>query len=252
MHQTDENLRQYPSLTRRWSESDDEYFARVSNGPPLPAESRLHGANQSVPWITGYYTNRHGEPYEPPPPYRERDGDLGGDLFRGEILPNHHFNLYPNGGRRDYVTDSSGRRERYIIDGRGERVVWPFPDNVDTSGDDEDSDMVHLESGRIIPRSEWEADHPWEPSSEEPSDDTDDEFYQRRRLPMPRTRTSLYATSERERHDREVARTRTGYSTGARRGRRESHPRHGGQSYDLARERLRHRYHRPGRSSGHH
>lgn len=245
MHQADGNLQQNPSLPRRWSESDDEYSARVYYSRSL-AESRQNGVNQETTWIPGSSTDPHGEPDLPPPPYYERDDDLGG----GEILPNYLFNIYLNGTLRpDYVTDSSGRRERYIIDERGERVAWPLPDHVDTSEDDEDSDMVHLESGRIIPRSEWEADHPWEPSSEEPSDE---EFSERHRSPMPQARTSAYSTSARERHNREVARIRSGYSPEARRSQRESHPRYGGQLHHMTRDRPRHRDRRLGRSSGHH
>ena len=249
IHQAHEYSRQDRSLQRRWSESDDEYFERMHNGNPRPAESRQNGMNQATTWAPGYSTNEYGEPNLPPPPYYERDDDLGG----GETLPNHLFNMYPNGGRQpDYVTDSSGRRERYIIDGRGERVAWPLPDHVDTSDDDEDSDMVRLESGRVIPRSEWGADHEWEFSSEEPSDDTDEEFFQRRRSQMPQMRTSAYSTSERERRDREVASIRSGHSAGARRGHRESHPGFRGQSHHLVQERPRYRHRRPGRSSGHH
>ena len=249
IHQADGNLRQDRSLPRRWSESDDEYFARMHNGDPHPAESRQDGVNQATTWIPGYSTNAYGEPYLPPPPYYERDGDLGG----GEMLPDHLFNIYPDGGRRpDYVTDSSGRRERYIIDGRGERVAWPLPDHVDISDDDEDSDVVRLESGRVIPRSEWEAEHQWEPSSGEPSDDTDEEYSQRHRSPMPQTRTGPYWTSERERHDREAARIRSGHSAGARRSRRESHPGYGQQSHHMVRERPGHRDRRPARNSDHH
>ena len=90
------NPRQHPSLTRRWSESDDEYDARVHDGHPRPAESRQDGVNQATTWIPGYNTDDYGAPWVPPPPYSERDRDLGG----GEMLPNHHFNLYPGGGRR--------------------------------------------------------------------------------------------------------------------------------------------------------
>ena len=247
-HQADGNLRQNPSLRRRWSESDDEYFARTYYSRSL-AESRQDDVHQETTRIPGSSTNPYGEPYLPPPSYHEGDRDLG----EGEMLPNYLFNMHPNGlGRPDYVTDSSGRRERYIIDGRGERVAWPLPDHVDTSDDDEDSDMVHLESGRVIPRSEWEADHQWEPSSEEPSDGTDEEFPQRHRSTMPQTRTNPYATSERERRDREASRIRRVYGAGARRGRRESQARYGEQFHHVVRERPPHRDRRPGRNSGHH
>ena len=248
-HQADGNLRQIPSLPRRWSESDDEYFARMHYSDSRPAESRQDGVHQERTWIPGYSADPYGVPYLPPPPYHERDGDLGG----GEMLPNHLFNIYPYGERRpDYVTDSSGRRERYVIDGRGERVAWPLPDHVDTSDDDEDSDVVRLESGRIMPRSEWEADHQWEPSSDEPSDDTDEDYYQRHRSPVPQTRTSPYSTSERERRDREAARIRSGHSAGARHSRQESHPRYGEQFHHVVRERPRYRFRRPGRNPGRH
>ena len=247
IHQAGGNLQQNPSLRRRWSESDDEYLARMQYSHSHPAEAMQDGVHQRTTWIPGYSTDPYGEPYLSPPPYDERDNDLG----EGEMLPNYLFNIYPNGGRPDYVTDSTGRRERYIIDERGERVAWPFPDHVDTSDDDEGSDMVHLESGRVIPRSEWEADHQWEPSSEEPSDGSDEEYSPRHRSPMPQSRTSAYLASERERHDREVARIRSGYSAGARRSRRESHPRYSERFHHMARERSRHRDRQPGRNSSH-
>ena len=238
IHQADGNLRQRTSLPRRWSESDDEYSARMHNGYSHPAESRQDGVHQGTTFIPDPY----GGPYLPPPPYHERDDDLGG----GDTLPNYLFNIYPSGGRRsDYVTDSSGRWERYNTDERGKRVAWPLPDFVDISDDDEDSDVVHLESGRVIPRSQWEADYQWEASSEEPSDGTDKEFFQPQRSPMPQTRTSAHLTSEREGHDREVARIRNGYSVGARPRRRESHPRYGEVFHHMARERRRHRDRRP-------
>ena len=248
IHQADGNFQQNPSLRRRWSETDDEYFARIYYSRSLAAESRQDGVNQEATWIPGYSTDPYGEPYLPPPAYDERDNDLG----EGERLPNYLFNMYPNEGHRpDYVTDSTGRRERYIIDERGERVAWPLPDHVDTSDDDEDSDMVHLESGRVIPRSEWEADHQWEPSSEEPSDGSDEEFSQRHRSSIPQSRTRPYSTSAREYHDREVARIRSGYTAGARRSRWESHPRYSERFHHMARERSRPRDRRPGRNSGH-
>ena len=249
IHQADGNFRQHPSLRRRWSETDDEYSARMYHSGSLAAQSRQDDVHQATTRIPGYGTDPYGEPYYPPPPYHHGDGDLG----EGEMLPDYFFNMHPDGlGRPDYVTDSSGRRERYIIDGRGERVAWPLPDHVDTSDDDEDSDMVHLESGRIMRRSEWEADHQWEPSSEEPSDGSDEEFPQRRRSPMPQTRANPYATSERERRDREAARIRNGYGAGARRGRRESHARYGEQFHYAVRGRPRRQDPRQGRRQGHH
>lgn len=233
------NPRQHPSLTRRWSESDDEYFARVHEDYPRPAESRQDGVNQAATRMQGYTPDDFGVPRYAPPPYSERDHDFG----RAEFLRSQHLNLNPEEGRGgNYVTDSSGRRERYIMDSRGVRVAWPFQDHVDSSADDEDSDMVHLESGRFIPRREWEGDREWEYSSEEPSDDTDEEFYQRRRLPMRQR------NAQRQRDDREVARIRGGYSAGARRSGRRSHAGYGGQSYHMVGDRNR----RSGQYSSHH
>ena len=242
-YQADGHLRQDRFHPRRWSESDDEYSARMHSGHSQPTEPRHDSVHRAMNYFPGYSTSVDGES---PPPYYERDDHLGG----GEVLPDYYpFNMYPNGGRPDYVTDSSGRRDRFVRDERGERVAWPLPDHVDTSDDDSGSDMVHLESGRVLPRSEWEADHSWEPSSEEPSDE---EFSQRRRSPMPQTRTSAYSTPERERHDREVARIRGGHGAGAGRGRRESHQGYGAHSRHNFQERHRRWYGRLGRSSGHH
>lgn len=157
-------------VERRLSYSDDEVAGRPLSGPG-------EISNQASDDRRGHRCNEYGEPQSPPPPYSEHDRHVGG---RGRILPNERFSLYPGeGGRAVYITDSSGRRERYIENDHGERVPWPLPDHGDSSDDgDGDSEMVHLESGRIIPRSEWEADHEWHSSSDEPSsdNDTDGEF----------------------------------------------------------------------------
>ena len=243
------NLQQRPSLTQRWSETDEEYFARVHYDLPRPAQSRQGGVDQETNWIPSYDTNGYGEPHYPPPPYNERDEDFGG----GEALPNHLFNIYPGGERRpDYETDSTGRRECYITDEHGDRVAWPFHDHVDTSDDDEESDMVHLESGRLIPRSEWERDHPWEASSDDPSDGTEEESLQRRRAPMPQTRNRPNSASERQRRDRKAARIRTRNSARASRGRRETQRGYGERAYNAGREMPRRQNCRQGRHQRHH
>ena len=164
-----------PHLT----DSSEEVAGRRLSDPE--GRSSIHALNER----RGHRCNEYGEPRSSPPPYSEHDQHVAG----GDMLPNEHFNLYPDeGGRAVYITDSSGRRERYVENDRGERVPWPLPDHIDSSDDgDGDSDMAHLESGRIIPRSEWEADHEWYPSSDEPSSDDTDAECLSHRYPMPRT-----------------------------------------------------------------
>lgn len=112
------------------------------------------------------------------------------------------FNLYPReGGLPEYVPTSSGGRDRLVLDERGDLVSWPFADWEISSGDsDEDPDMIYLESGRILPRSQWEARHTVEYSSEGPSDDTDGQVSQNHRRPMPQagSRTPRHWSSEDE------------------------------------------------------
>lgn len=198
-----------------WSDSEGEYDGTLS-------QASVRGRH--------FDSNEHGEPLSPPPPYSEQGHDLGG----GPVLLNSRVNLYPGeGGRAEYVTDEAGRRERYIINENGERVPWPFPDHENSSDDgDGDSDMVHLESGRILPRSEWEADHPWEYSSDDPSDDSDQEMSQSHRCPMPRTSNSTprHWSSGDDKSDSKVPKVRSGHNAGSRYRRRQSLAGGGGQS----------------------
>lgn len=231
--QAGESLRDCRSVEQRLSNYSEEGSGRRFFDPE---EEILDQASDDR---HGHRYNEYGEPQSPPPPYSEHDQHVG----EGGILPNERFNLYPGeGGRAVYITDSSGRRERYVENNRGERVPWPLPDHIDSSDDsDGDSDMVHLESGRIIPRSEWEADHEWYPSSDEPSsDDTDAEYSQSHRYPMPRTTTPPYWTPEHELLHHEVPRIRNGHSPAFRRSGRQRQSGRERRSHHSARERPRH------------
>ena len=215
--------RQYrQTVGPHWSDSEDEVLNQASN-------SRC-----------GYRYNEYGEPQSPPPPYSEQNHGFDG----GQTLSNSRVDLYPGeGGHSDYVTDSSGRRERYVVNERGERIPWPFPDHENSSDDgDSDPNMMHMESGRIIPRSEWEADHPMEYSSDEPSDDRDRAVYRNHHAPMIRTRdrTPSRWTSESDDCDRENTRVRRGHTAGSRHSGRQSLARRGRPFHHHFGERPRH------------
>ena len=188
----DGSLQHHQSVARRWSESGFESGNEVAGRlyhsyPSRPDWSDSEDDDLDQSPTRGPSYNPHGEPHSPAPPYSEHDRHLN----EGEPLPNSRFNLNPGeGGRPAYITDSSGRRERYIIDGGGERVLWPYPDHVDSSDDDGESEMIHLESGTVIPRAEWDAHHPWYPSSDESLDDTDVEVSQIFRDPLTETRNA--------------------------------------------------------------
>ena len=93
------------------------------------------------------------------------------------------------GGRADYATYDSGRCERYVIDGFGHRVPWPIVDYENSSyNGEEDQDMIYLESGRVLPRSEWDAECPVKCSSDESVDDRHPVTSQDHRGPRPDTR----------------------------------------------------------------
>ena len=56
--------------------------------------------------------NECGESLSPPSPYTEQDDNLDGV----PVWSNDRVNLHPGvGGCADFITDSSGRRERYVI-----------------------------------------------------------------------------------------------------------------------------------------
>ena len=218
-----------------WSDLEEENVSQAPN----------HGRGRRI------NEHREAQSTPPPPPYSERDP-------RRRPSSRSRFNLYPReGGLAEYESTSSGGRDRVVINEHGERVSWPFPDHENSSDDgDGDPDMIYLESGRIFPRSEWEATHPVEYSSEGPSDDTDGEVSRNHHRPMP------YAGSRTPRHwiseddsggsDRETPRAMSGDSAGSRY--------RGGQSLAGRGERpryrigegSRHESPQPRRRSGHH
>ena len=205
-----------------WSDSEEDTLNQASIGAHRPI-------------IEDY-----AEPLSPPPPpYSERDyrPDEGHALFDSGV------NLFPlPGGRADYVTDETGRRERYVINEQGERVPWPFPDHENSSDDgEEDPNMVYMESGRILPRSEWEVDHRCEPSSDDMSDDPRHDTPQSRRRPVARTRdrTPRYWTPEHDEFDSEIPRVRSAHSAGSRFSRRQRLARREGRSSHETGERCR-------------
>lgn len=208
------------------SDSEEEIVSQASNHEP---DRRINEYLEAQ------------SPSPPPPPYSERDS---------------RFNLYPReGGLPEYVPTSSGGRDRLVLDEeRGELVSWPLPDGENTSGDsDEDPDMIYLESGRILPRSEWEARHTVEYSSEGPSDDTDGEVSQNHRRPMPQagSRTPRHWSSEDESGLSERESPRVGSARSRYRGRQSLVGRGGRLRYRTG-ERRRHEDPQPRRRSGHH
>lgn len=218
-----------PSL----SDSEEEIVSQASN----------HGPGRRI--------NEYREaqsPSPPPPPYSERDPQ------RRPLSPSS-FELYPGeGGLPMYVPTSSGGRDRLVVDRRGVLVSWPFSDSEDTSGDgDEGSDMIYLGSGRILPRSERDARHTVEYSSEGPSDDTDGEVSQNHRRPMPQagSRTPRHWSSEDESGLSERESPRVGSARSRYRGRQSLVGRGGRLRYRTG-ERRRHEDPQPRRRSGHH
>lgn len=160
--------------------------------------------------------NQYGEPLSPPPPYSEQDHSIGGN----PIWSNDRVNLYPGEeGRADYVTDNLGRRERYVIDGFGRRVPWPFVDRENSSYNGvEDPDMIYLESGRVLPRNEWDAEHPVEYSSDGSVDDKgrDTSLSHGGSRPQTRRTRPRHWSSEDDDSDRETPRPRSGHRAGSR------------------------------------
>lgn len=195
-----------------WSDSEEE------ENPGQPSNHR-----------PDHRLNEHGEPLSPPPPYSEQDHGLSGD----QTWSHDRVNLYPGeGGRAEYVTDSSGRRERYVVDGFGHRVPWPFVDRENSSyNGEEDPDMIYLESGRVLPRSEWDDERPMEYSSEDPADDREQDNSHSRRAPGLETRRARprHWSSEDDDSDCEDSRTRGGHGAGPRSSGRQSLAGRGGQ-----------------------
>ena len=116
--------------------------------------------------------------------------------------------------------------------------------------------MIYLESGRVLPRSQWEARPTVEYSSEGPSDDTDGQVSQNHRRPMPQagSRTPRHWSSEDESglSERESPRVESRYSAKARYRGRQSLAGRGGRLRHRTGERRRHEDPKPGRRSGHH
>ena len=68
-------------------------------------------------------------------------------------------------------------------------MPWPIVDYENSSyNGEEDQDMMYLESGRVLPRSEWDAAYPVECSSDESVDDRHPITSQDHRGPKPDTR----------------------------------------------------------------
>ena len=214
------------SIEPRWSNTEE---GRTSN------EALDHGRGGN------------GRPRSPPPPYSEYDYRLEGGqappysvrsyrLEERQTSPYSRYNLYPTrDGRPDYVLHSSGRRDRYVLNENSERVLWPFMDHECSSDEGEGGpDWVYMESGRIIPRSEHEADNDWEPSSDDgySSGGTDGETSQAQRRPVPEARdaTPFHWSSEAGPFNSETPRVRSGHSAGFRHSRRQNVGRYGGQS----------------------
>ena len=163
---------------------------RQTVGPSWSDSEEEENPSQHSNHRSDHRLNEYGEPLSPPPPYSEQDYSLGGD----PTWSHDRINLYPGeGGRADYVIDSSGRRERYVVDGFGHRVPWPFVDRENSSyNGEEDPDMIYLESGRVLPRSEWDEEHPVEYSSGDPADDREQDTSQSRRAPRLESRSARH------------------------------------------------------------
>ena len=180
---------------------------------PYRSDSEKEGnLNQASSHGVDHDVSEYGEPPYPPSPYSEPHHIRGGE----PIWLNARVNLYPGeGGSEDFVTDSSGRRERYVIDGFGNRVSWPWKDRPNSSfeGEEDDPDMIHLESGRIMIRSEYEAEHPMEYSSDDSVDDGHPGPSQSRRVPSPQTGRARahHSNSEDDDSNLENQRPQTGH-----------------------------------------
>ena len=172
------------SRDQRWSESDDEYTARMNNGRSRPSES--------------------GE--DPTLPDSDHHRHHGG---RGMLHNDRSSHSSEQRGRLAYVTNSSGH---------GEREDSFYKNHIDSSGDDEESDNVLLEDPRYVNRRQWDADHDWEPSSDESSDHAREEVSQGHRHSNFRTRNVTHHSqaSEDDDSDRDVPRVRGGRNARSR------------------------------------
>ena len=190
-----------------------------------PNELSSHGRDRGV--------NQYGEPLSPPPPYSPPDSEQGHGLREDRVWSNDRVNLYPGeGGRPEYVTDSTGRRERYVIDGFGRRVPWPYADRENSSyNGDEDPDMIYLESGRVLPRAQWEAEHPTEYSSDGSVEGENQDAHQSDHGgPRPtRDTTPRHWNSDNDDSDREIPRPRGEHRARSRQSGRQSLAGRGGR-----------------------
>lgn len=78
------------------------------------------------------------------------------------VWSNDHVDLYSGGQRgEDLVIDGSGRRDRYIREGCGNRAPCPWLDreNSPFEGEEDDPDMRYIDSGRRMVRSKYEAEN---------------------------------------------------------------------------------------------
>ena len=94
--------------------------------------------------------------------------------------------------RNDQSSHTSEQGERLAkktnSSGHGEPAASRHGDHVDSSGDDEDSDNVLLESGHYENRKKWDEAHQWKPSSDEPSACANKEVSRRHRRSINQTR----------------------------------------------------------------
>ena len=208
---------QHQSRDQRWSESDDEYTARMNNGHSRPSESRED--------LT--------------PPYSDHHRHHGG---RGMLRNGRSNQISEEGGRLDYVTNSSGH---------GERAASPYWNHIDSSEDDGESENAPLESGRYVNRRQWDADHQWDPSSDESSGNANEEVSQGHRHSISQTRNVAHhrQASGDDDSDREVPRVRSRQNAGSRRSHQGSLA---GRGDHTVREGPRRQNPRQGRRQGHH
>ena len=161
-------------------------------------------------------------------------------------LPN--FGHHPHHGRRemsqnDRSNHTSEQREPLACvtnsSGHGERGASSYWAHVDSSEDDGESENVRLEDRRLVNRRQWDADHAWDPSSDESSDYTSEEVSQEHRHPNFRTRNVTHHSqaSEDDDSDRDVPRVRGGQNAGSRPNHRGSLA---GRGDHTIRERARH------------
>ena len=191
-------------VSPHWSDEEEEWTAD---------QATSHGHERTA--------NENTEPLSSQLPYSEQDHRLDG----GHPSQNSSINFRPGvEGPPDYVEDASGRRERYIINEFGKRVAWPYMDHEQSSDDGTgNSDMVHLESGRILPRAEWEAGRSWEPSSDEDQNPSQSQPH-----PIPRTKRTTPSKDQDSDHQIPVVQNRQ--SAGFRGSRRQRVAGHKGRS----------------------